>query len=366
MGSRFVVVVGTVIVATVGLSARGAADNSDAERVRLVDRAAEPWSAINRWLIEYEATPSAATAATTEGVPVHRIMAVAAPGEFYHLSAHFPPIHPWQADPFCQEYFISQGKTCHRWPFNRTYSEGRRKTGDAIGGTIGSDVLLTVIPRWPLTNYRTLIDASSGTPIIAIDALRSADYRRLSDAERIAGEDCAVFDRKGLDRIWVALKKGICVMRRDTRDARSGRLAQRILADKVEQVAPGLWLPTQFRSQFFSVKQGASEDTVGREYGVHILRCLLNDDVSMSVFTPIHRPGSLRYENATQFAQVSPGGEDLLSDLVDFMVQYASLPTAPAPNDHPSAWFLGGLAGGLCVGLFFFVVPARFARQKGK
>ena len=355
-------VVGAAIIAAFGLPEVVHGGNPDAERRELVDRAAGPWNAVARWLIEYEATPSA----TTQGIPVHRIMAVASPSSFYHLSAHFPPEHPWQVDPFCQEYFISQGKTCHRWPFNRTYSEGRQKKGADLGGTFEYDFLLTVVPSWPLTDYKSPVSSESGTPLIPLAAMRSANYRLLPDSEPIAGEECAVFDRKGQDRIWVATKKGICVMRRDIRNPQSGRLGQRILADKVEQVAFGLWLPTEFRSQFFSAKQGAQEDAVEREYKIRILRCVLNDDVPASIFTPVHRPGSLKFKNANQFTQASPGGEDLLSDIVDFMVKYARLPTKPVPRNHPYGWFLGGLLGGLCAGLVIFGVPMRIGRRRCK
>src|SRR5438128_1742599 len=150
----------SIIFAAIALSFgdSGAVGNSsaeefspDPEKLQVIEKAVEPWSIVNRWLIEYEAMPSTAA---TGGISVHKIMAVSAPGDFYHYAKHFPPSNPWQVDPFCQEFFIHQGITCHRWHFNRTYSEGMIKAGDPIPGSIWMDVLLAIIPRWPFSDYK--------------------------------------------------------------------------------------------------------------------------------------------------------------------------------------------------------------------
>ena len=227
-------------------------------------------------------------------------MAVAAPRSFHHFSAHFSPGYSWETDPFCEELFIWEGKICQRWPFNRAYSEAKMKAGDYLGGSITEDVLLTVVPTWPLTDYKFPVDFG---PITPTDAIRSSQYRLLRDHETIAGEECAVFDCKDVDRIWVAVRKGICVMRRDIRNPNSGRLGQRIQALRVDQVAPGLWFPTEFSSQFTSARQGVKEDFFDREIKIRILRCVLNNDVSESVFVPVHQPGSLRVGKDNQFVR---------------------------------------------------------------
>ena len=315
------------------------------EKYRLIESAAESWKAVSRWRIEYEAIPDSDTA----GIPAHRIMAVSEPSKFYHLSAHFSSIHPWQVDPFCQEIWINNGKVCHRWPFNRTFSERFLEIGDEIGGTIEYDFLLTVIPRWPLTDYKMPINSRSGVQIIPLEAMRSTEYQLLPYNEYIENEECAIFERRGLDRIWVSKHKGVCVMRRDFFNLQSGRLAHRILTDKVEKVADGIWMPTEFQSQFFSDHEPEHDEIVDRAYQVRVLGCMLNDDVPLSIFTPVHRPGSLKFENDIQFAQVSPGGEDLLSDISDFMVSHLKLPSKPIANDYPYSWFLIGL----CMGFIF-------------
>lgn len=332
---------------------------SEAEKFRLIERAAVQWNTVKAWRIEYEIKPSAVSVGIA---PVHKIMAVSAPGEFYHMSAHFPPMHPWQMDPLSQEYYIHKARMCHRWIFNRAYSNGTLKPEDTIPGTTWMDFLLTIVPRWPLTEYKMKVDARSGTPVMAIEALRSRECRLLSGSELVAGEECDVFDVNGIDRIWVATSKGLCVMRREKRDPRSRRIFQRTLTEKVNQIAPGLWLPTEIRTQVLSVSRGTN-DVIEFESKLSIFRCALNDEVPESTFIPIHPPGSIQFQNNGQFTQVSIGGEDLLDDIVNFMLKYAHLPTKPVTLNHPYGWLLGGLVSGLCIGLFYVPVKKGVSRK---
>lgn len=321
---------------------------SDAEKVHLIQKAVEKWNMVNAWLIEYEAKPSVATKGA---IPVHKIMAVSGPANFYHQSAHFPPSNPWQVDPFCQELLVRRGRTRHTWRFSRAYSEKSINAGDYLPGTTWMDVLLGIIPRWPVTEYKMPADPATGAPVILIEAVWSADCRLLASSESIGKEQCAVLDYKGIERFWIATNKDLCLMRRDIRDPRSRKLVERILTDKVAAVGAGLWLPAEYRVQFF--RTGTNEDVIEQENTVHILRCLLGDNVALSTFTPTNVAGSLKYDDNGRIVQVSAGGEDLLDDIVDFMVKYAALPSRSTPHDPSVMWLLIGLGGGLCFGLLF-------------
>ena len=126
-------------------------------------------------------------------------------------------------------------------------------------------------------------------------------------------------------------------MRRDIKDPITGKTGQRILTDEVKQDANGLWMPVVFRSQFFSEVNGA----VAREYRIRILKVVVNDSVPESVFTPIHRAGTLKYDGE-RYQQVSPGGEDLLLEVVDFMAKYGKIQDASLWQGSYYAWFSSG------------------------
>jgi hypothetical protein len=357
-----------LIIAAINLSMRSYAGDSDfgkfasdAQKLNLLDRLMTQWTSVNRWLIEYEIAPSSETAGFSIS---YRIMAVAAPGDFYHMGAHVLG-SSWQTDPFCQEYILHQGHAFHIWPFNRAYSEGILKSGEVIPGSIPQDVLLTIIPKWPLTDYKIPAD-NSGRLVIAAEAIRSVDYRLLSKSELISGEDCSVFDYKGgVDRIWIAINKGGCVMRREFRDSRSMKLVERIETDKVDQVVPGLWLPRELKNQYFPIDQDKNEDAREWDFSVHILRFVLNSNVPESTFIPTYRPGSIKFDDGNGFTQISPGGKDLLDDIVNFMLKRAHLPSKSFPHSHPYRWLLAGVASGFCLGLFL-VPKNRSASTKMK
>src|SRR5438034_7461043 len=145
--SRFISV---LIIMIAGLAAMSRSEEnvpmgyrSKAEKLALLAEAQTEWRKINRWLVEYEATPID----TKLGLlGAHRIMAVAAPNNLFHMGASFADANPWQADPFRQEYFLYDGVACHRWPFNRAYSTTALKKGAAIPGSLPHELLLTIIP----------------------------------------------------------------------------------------------------------------------------------------------------------------------------------------------------------------------------
>lgn len=326
---------------------------SEAEKLAVIEKSVAAWDRVNRWLIEYEAFPVVRDPDSISN-PVHKVMSVTASGDLYHLAAHFPG-YPWQVDPFSQELFICNGRACHRWPVKRTYSEGSLQIGSYIPGTIWMDALLRVIPKWPLTQYKMPTDPDSDSAVLPLDVLQSSDCHLLENPEEMSGEDCVVFEKRGVERLWIATNKSLCLMRWDIRDSHSKKMIKRILTDKIEQVAPGLWLPVEFRFQFFRRDgSGTSQDVIEEENKIRILRCVLNNDVPDSIFVPVHAPGSLRYEDNQHFTQVSGGGEDLLSNMVSFMTQYAHLPTRPTSRSHLLLYLAGGMFGGFCSGFFFF------------
>ena len=332
---------------------------SSVEKCDLVERVAAPWNKVHQWFIEYEAV---ASFSRNGSVPVHKIVAVSAPDKLYHMAAHFPESRPWQLDPYCQELIVCDGRSFHNWPFNRAYTEGILKVGDPLPGSVWADVLLAMIPRWPLTKYTLPVDPATSRRIVPVDALLSEEYRLLLSSEPVAGEECAIFDDGGTDRIWVATNKGLCVMRREVRDRHSGSLLQRIVTEELAEVAEGLWLPTLFRSQLFS-GTGRTNLVVTLDSHVRILRCELNESVPQSVFAPQQVPGALQYDRTNGFRQVVAGGEDLLEAMVDFMVEYGGLPTQPVLKRHSYVLFGLGVVSGLCGG---FVVFSIIGKQSAK
>jgi hypothetical protein len=337
---------------------RYASDSEKRTAIDEINRNESAWLAVRSWLIEYETTvPNS----NTLYLPVHRIMATFAPDELYCFGAHSSPL-PWQSDPFCQEFFIHDGKTYIRWPFNRAYSTGTIKAGDAVSGSVPNDLLLAFVPNWPLTAYK-MPASGSGFEIIVPLALQASQYHLLAGHQYVNNEECAVFDN-GVDRIWIAYQKGICVMCREIRTT-TGQLVQKILTDKVEQIKPGLWLPTELRSQLFSIAKTSGSNVQTAEFGVHIVRCIFNNDVPKLMFNPTFGPGYVKLNSANQFEQIAPGGEDLLDNIVVLLAKYTHFPPKESLSSKRTSvlLFLAGLAAGTGIGLAVFSFQKKYLRS---
>ena len=344
---------GALLVSATALSAPASVEPwagrflDEQERLSLIDTATLRWRVVRRILIEYEILPSTHSA---QFAKAHRILALGAPGMVYHTGARFTSRQPWFSDPYRQELFVWAGKSCHRWPNTRMYSQSTIPPGETIGGL--ADALVAAIPIWPATDHR-MDKGAAGMRAIIEEAVRSPNYRLLDSSEAVSGEACWIFDRDGIDQIWVARERPLCLMKREFRDRGSGRLLERIVTHKVREVSPGLWIPTALRNQFFARTDGTKE-VIEVEGVINGVRVDLNENVPDSIFVPIQSPGSLEVKEAGVFTQVLPGGGDLRASTLDYMVHQLGLPTKPVPRNHPYLWLCVGLASGLCVGFFLF------------
>jgi hypothetical protein len=300
---------------------------SKPEKLALLDKAQGEWAKVNRWLIEYDAIPIDAKIRLPG---VHRIMAVAAPGDLFHMGASFRGSTSWKADPFRQEYFLHNGVAFHRWPFNRTYSTGFLKKDAMIPGSLPRELLLMIIPTWPLTDFLLTDTGAQGARITPPEAVRSEDYSLRTETERVGSWDCAVFENQVKDHIWIGTAMGFCIIKRERRDPVSKLLIDRALALKVEEVSPGLWLPVEFQYQLFSIGGPMNHEMVEIDYRVSIIRCALSKEVPETIFIPKQAPGSLEYRADGRFVQVVPGGEDLLDEIATFAGRNHNLPAALA------------------------------------
>jgi len=334
-----------------------AAYRSEAEKLQILSVLAKPWEKTRQFLIEYEGLPTHGLQTTF--VPVHKTMAVTS-HDYYHLAAHSFPGIPWQQDPYAQELIIHDGKWRHGWPFCRAYSRVNSITnGEFIPGTTYEDVLLPILPVWPLTEYRIPANDIISTPTLSGEALRMPGYRLLAHSECIGNESCAIFDYDDIDRMWIATNKGFCLMRRDYKDPNSKEVYERILTDRLDEVAPGLWLPTIYRVQSLDSTRKQNRDTLTREVNVRIVRCLWNDQVPTQIFIAEHPSGALEYEQ-DHSTQVAAGGEELLMNYVGFMTTYGHMPTKPLPQRH--RWL--PLFAGLLTALFVSGNSTRWLTEK--
>lgn len=313
----------------------------DDDKTREVTMAIAPWEPVNRCLIEYETVPLVTLARSD---PAQRIVAFASPGDLYHFRAYSSNLFSWSEDPFRQESFIRNGVTCLCRPFNRTHVHGTQQRDAPLTGTLGKDFIFNVVPKWFLTDYQAPVDPSTGLPVVPSEAIQSPKYHLLPVVEFVNGESCRIFDANGLDRLWIATGKGTCLMRRESRNS-LGQLHRRIEAAKVTEIAPGLWMPMEFRKGLFADTDSGQQ--LEQWHLIRILRCEINEQVADRVFEPVVRAGALRFKDTSTFEQSTPGGENLLDEIVDVMVNSLGMSPKPEPTSSHTKWLLGGFVSGI-------------------
>lgn len=334
-----------LLVASVG-AGTGDEYRSSQDTTAIVRAARDEWARTQRWQVEYEAVP------VTQGgsaPPLHRVMAVSNRGEIFHQSAHFSDTCGWNVDPLMQEMIIGGGQVNHHWPIQRRFAKTEARTGMRLPATLDQELILSVIPSWPITNYHVPAGVGMSAERLVRSSMSSipADLRCLRGTDRVGDEECMVLDWRGLDRLWLAPDKGFCVLRREMRNPQTGRLTQRLTALRLGRFENGPWIPTEIENTVFSSVLGTAQATevTGR---IRVLDFRVDERVSPSIFTSHPRPGSGRYTDEGFFEQVTSGGEDLLDDYVSFITRCAEPDQARGPASVPSsAVLLCGFAWGL-------------------
>lgn len=324
--------------------------NAAIEKSAIINDINKSWESIVQWCFEYEATP---VERGSDRIPVHKIMAVRAPADLYVLAAHFPPSNPWQEDPFSQELFINNGTTCHRWTFSRSYSEGHIKAGDPVPGTVWMETILTIVPYWPLSNYRMPVYPGSQVPGLLADFIRSQQSRLIAGIDHIRGEDCVVLEYPGASKIWLAVNKSYCFMQRVLYSPHSSNVVELIVGDRLKEISPHCWIPMQLRQTVYSREKAGGTTLTTHENQIQIVNYSLNQNVPATVFLVAHRAGSIRYDDDGRFIQIYPGGEDLLLDICRFIRERGKLPTFRARYGAPLFTALSGSIFGIIAGFFF-------------
>lgn len=77
------------------------------------------------------------------------------------------------------------------------------------------------------------------------------DLYQLADAEEVDGVLCQVLERKGQDRLWIAVDHGHVMCMREFARGAGGPIAMRFTSSDLRQVSPGVWLPYRSIQEVF-------------------------------------------------------------------------------------------------------------------
>jgi hypothetical protein len=116
-----------------------------------------------------------------------------------------------------------------------------------------------------------------------LDQILTTGRYVLLGEETIGGEPCAVLERRGLDKLWLAMGKGYAIVRRDWCWTVNGPLKRRITNRDFQQMRPEVWIPRQVEMEIY----GHPSSNPGRRVGVLRLEVIDAEvDVPDSWFEP--------------------------------------------------------------------------------
>jgi len=163
----------------------------------------------------------------------------------------------------------------------------------------------------------------------AVDQILASGKYRVEGEEDVEGEPCLILGRPGLDRLWLAKRKGLAVVRREWRWTVDGPLKRCIRNANFRPIADGAWLPHVAEMEIY----GHPTTVPGRRVGV--LRAEVQEaeaDVPDSLFEP-HFPPNTLVRDMDRGTQSLVGADDPTLDGI--VKRVADLP----PMFRPVPWY---------------------------
>lgn len=246
-----------------------------------------------------------------------REIAAKRPCLYYHHGAHGGDDVNWKDDPYQQKAWILADRLFNEHPLQRAYLHSSWDARSPLPGTLQTELWHLITGCWPL-EMREPPRLWNMVPMLHVVAV-SADYSLVSkDLEQVDGHWCHVLEHPGIDKLWLDIQRGCCLVRREVTDPKTGELYGRVELTEQSEAAPGVWLPRHTRHRVWTRQSKDTNPDV--DYVIEVLELSAND-IPDGQFTFTARPGSISYPagDANAAQQTEPGGVDHLDELVDWM-----------------------------------------------
>lgn len=287
------------------------------------------------------------------GLYVRREIVVKAPCSLFHHGTHGHDQIPWRDDPLQQRACVTPGRAYNEFPFKRVYVAYALPPDVRLPGTLQTELFFLLTGLWPLDSRPT--PKLQGRPYMLRDVAASEDYSIVRPRqEEIDGRLCHVLEQQdGLDRLWLDVDRGTCLVARETFDSDTGRQRERIELGGHREVAPGIWLPSWIQNVQYDYAARSEEQSKRRIVDSRITLIKISaNDVDDAAFQFRPAPGSLSYDPDdpdSSLQQTEPGGLDYLDDLSGWLSRYF-----PAASTVGGDWL--GYAGYLAALPFLLVI----------
>ena len=337
------------------------------------------WNDVGRWMIELESRPVHGDGREDPrlGAAVCRIVGGDSErDELYYFAGHqeaMPHLNPdavvgtdWRNEPFNISIHLHDEQWTSVYPFNRLVESRPLKKGDEIPAPVVSDSLFLFFPVWPIRDYPHPVNETLKTSVIAEKAITTGNYILADERQTVFGEPCRLYKSpSGIDWIWLSRDKPLCVVRRQNRHPKVGRVLWELAGHDIREVGPDRWLPT--RIEYTSFLNPDKPDEPTRRVVTNVVDCRFGTDIPDDFFELKLAAGTIERtagDQGMQFRQISDGGRfEHFDNLTKFYREAIGLPFSRFESAVWSpgvrillAIICGGLIGGF---LRKFGTPSR-------
>lgn len=254
------------------------------------------------------------------GTFLRRIVAAKSPCFFSHETAHGCDTTPWADDIRRRRCIVQDDRAYDIWVTNRSFAITQPwAADDPLPGSMPGEPVMLAIGIWPLTDRPS--PRPVGQPVMLADVARDPGYRLREHLENVADHHCHVFEKEGVDRLWIDSKLGYSLIARDHYDLETGERFLRHELTGHQEIKPGIWMPSAFRVIRYHHQSSdpAARGEVLSDLCFRITECSVND-VADEFFNFKPQPGALCLnpggKESVQPMQAVAGGVDHLDELV--------------------------------------------------
>lgn len=242
-----------------------------------------------------------------------------------------------------------------RWFFRRKYSSTA-----ALPGSLPQEIYLLASGVWPM-HGRPPVEPL-GKPY-ALHQVASSEFhdKVLPERELVDGASCHVLCGGSVDRLWLQVKDGVRLIRRELRDERTGYLMSRYRLTDHKELLPGVWCPMKIINEQYGTSDysGRAPTVIG---SLDVSRISIDVNPDCFDFSPEASWVEVD-ESSVQSPprQVAPGGEDFLATLSKRALVHSAAHNSRSGNLFNAVvyWALAIVAVYIVAVVFYRIIVAR-------
>jgi hypothetical protein len=230
------------------------------------------------------------------------------------------------------------------FPLNRAYFRKAVPRTSGLDGSLVSDLFFVASGLWPMSGREA--PRPAGVPHVLRDVAKSAVHDRVRESmEAVEQTLCSVLHCGETDTLWLHVGDGIRLLKREIRDQATGSLMSRYTLRGHRELQPGVWCPTEIRSEQFDFRARDAAGKLRKVIDVQVA-VQISPELQSACFDFEPGPGWLELDAAdvtVQPRQATPGAIEHLLALSEWVAKYRASPPTVSFKKRNAALVVGAL-----------------------